>query len=231
MGNFLLNICFLRVQSWEGQSLEFDFLIWASGNPADYLKVTRKSDLPKLKIQHLLESYKTTYAASSIVDIDSISKASPFQLYWENFKLNYNLSNKVMLDTDFYAMGLTLSREAYLKGQFSYKDQVPALKKSTFLTLQYSSINQPQTSLKDIRNTLVQHYQGFGAQNIDILYTRIFEWFPRWSTEQTSLGYHWDMYEQQGQDNLWFIGGGLSFESLHNIIGYNNLLIDHMTNQ
>ena len=145
--------------------------------------------------------------------------------------MDYNLSNKVMLDTDFYALGLTLSREVYLKGQFCYKDQVRALKKSTFLTFQCSSINQPQASLKDIRDTLVHHYQGFGAQNIDILYTRMFEWFPRWSPEQTSLGYHWDMYEQQGQANLWFIGGGLSFESLHNIIGYNNLLIDHMTDQ
>ena len=224
------HIIFYRVQSWEGHSLEFDFLILASGNPADYQKFTRNSDLPKLKVQHLLESYQTTHASSSIVDIDTISKASPWQLYWESFNVDYNLSNKVMLDTDFYALGLTLSRDAYRKGQFCYKDQVPASQKSTFLTLQYSSINQPQASLKEIRDSLVQHYQGFGAQNIDVLYTRMFQWFPRWSLEQTSLGYHWDMYDHQGQANLWFIGGGLSFESLHNVIGYNNLLIDHMTN-
>ena len=219
-----------RVQSWEGQSLEYDFLIWASGNPKDYLKVTRNSDLPKLKIHNLLKSYRTTHTASSIVDFHNISKASPIQLYWKNFNVDYNLSNKVILDTDYYAQGLTMSMDTYRKGQFHYKDQVPASQKSTFTTFQYSSINEPKPTLKDTRDALVQHYQGFGAQNIDVLCTRIFQWFPRWIQEDMSLGYHWDMYDHQGQANLWFIGGGLSFESLHNVIGYNNLLIDHMTN-
>ena len=58
-----------QVQSWKSQSLEFDFLIWASGNPADFLKV---SHLPALKVQNLLKSLQTTHAASSIIDIASL---------------------------------------------------------------------------------------------------------------------------------------------------------------
>lgn len=135
-----------------------------------------------------------------------------------------------MIDTDFYALGLQVGRDDYLNGNFCYNDQIPATKKSTLLTFQYSSINQPEPSMKEIRNELVQHYvQGFGADQMDILYTRTFRWFPRWTSQQTSLGYHWEMYDHQGEANLWFIGGGLSFESLHNILGYNNLLLDHMS--
>ena len=216
-----------RVQSWKDQSLEFDFLIWATGNPADYLKVTKNSDLPALKVQHILEAYQTTHASSSIIDVTNQSKASPMQLYQQNFNVDYNLSHKVVIDFDFYALGLQLSYEDFLNGQFYYKDQIPATKKSTILTFQYSSISQPEPSLKEVRESLVQHYQRFGADQIDILYTRMFEWFPRWSSYHTSLGYHWDMYEHQGEANLWFIGGGLSFESLHNVIGYNNLLLEN----
>ena len=36
------------------------------------------------------------------------------------------------------------------------------------------------------------------------------------------------VYQCRGKHNLWFIGGGLSFESVHNVMAYNQLLIDRM---
>ena len=94
---------------------------------------------------------------------------------------------------------------------------------------QYGSVPDKQPSLKEVKEKLVRHYEGFGATDIEVLYTRTFDYFPRWTLENAAKGYHWDMLNFQGHHNLCFIGGGLSFESTHNVIGYNNLLLDHMT--
>ena len=83
--------------------------------------------------------------------------------------------------------------------------------------------------MKEIKEKLVNHYEGFGATEVEVLYTRTFDYFPRWTSEDTSKGIHWDMYDYQGHHNLCFIGGGMVFESLHNVMAYNNLLLDHMT--
>ena len=36
------------------------------------------------------------------------------------------------------------------------------------------------------------------------------------------------MYDLQGKNNIWFIGGGLTFESVNNVMGYNQLLLSKM---
>ena len=45
---------------------------------------------------------------------------------------------------------------------------------------------------------------------------------------EAAKGRHWDLYETQGIENLWIIGGGTSFESVTNVMGYNQLLIEKM---
>ena len=47
-------------------------------------------------------------------------------------------------------------------------------------------------------------------------------------TLEAAKGRHWDLYENQGIENLWIIGGGTSFESVKNVMGYNQLLIEKM---
>ena len=53
-------------------------------------------------------------------------------------------------------------------------------------------------------------------------------YFPHWNNYGASHGYHWDMYDAQGERNVWFIGGGVSFESLKSVMEYNRLLISKM---
>ena len=38
-------------------------------------------------------------------------------------------------------------------------------------------------------------------------------------------GYHWKMFEIQGRKNVWFTGGGLSWDSVKSCMEYNNLLL------
>ena len=79
-------------------------------------------------------------------------------------------------------------------------------------------------------DNLKTHYKDFNAKDIEIVKTRTYEYFPRWNMEETALGYHWDLYNLQGKNNMWFIGGSLSFESAHHVIGYNQLLLKKMRN-
>ena len=116
-----------------------------------------------------------------------------------------------------------------MDGNFEYPDSLPPSKKWTFAAYQYGSVPDPEPSLKEIKQKLVNHYEAFGATNINILYTRAFDYFPRWSIEETTKGIHWDMLDIQGKRNICYIGGGLSFDTTHNVIGYNNLLLDHMS--
>ena len=117
--------------------------------------------------------------------------------------------------------------DEYENGDFLYADNEAPSKKWTISSFQYGN-SSSKPSLDTLRTNLVKHYQDFDFQDIEVLYTRTFDYFPRWNVEETSLGYHWDLYDLQGKNNLWFIGGGLSFESVHNVMAYNQLLIDRM---
>ena len=94
--------------------------------------------------------------------------------------------------------------------------------------VQYGSVYEKKPSLIELRDNLKAHYKNFNGSDIEVLYTRTFDYFPRFNMTAASKGYHWDLYDMQGKLNLYFIGGGCSFESVHNVIGYNNLLLDHM---
>ena len=122
-----------------------------------------------------------------------------------------------------------MSQSDYVNGNFRYQDGQFGSEKWTFLVYQYGSVNEKKPSLKEVKDKLVKHYQGFQAKDIDVLYTRSFDFFPHWGLKEASQGYHWDLLDIQGQHNIAYIGGGCSFESTHNVIGYNKLLLDHMT--
>ena len=85
-------------------------------------------------------------------------------------------------------------------------------------------------SIYEVQSNLKSHYEGFNAKDIEIVKTRTYEYFPRWNMEETAKGYHWDLYDLQGKNNIWFIGGSLSFESAHHVVGYNQLLLKKMQN-
>ena len=49
----------------------------------------------------------------------------------------------------------------------------------------------------------------------------------RWSVEAVQ-GKHWDLYDFQGTDNVWIIGGGVIHENLNLIMEYNQMLVSNM---
>ena len=83
-------------------------------------------------------------------------------------------------------------------------------------------------------NSVLQFFQVFRVSKIVHPFLQVFtrsdhkRYFPRWNVEETGAGYYWDMYIVCTICNIWFIGGSLSFESAHHVIGYNQLLLAKM---
>ena len=123
-----------------------------------------------------------------------------------------------------------ISRTDYVNGQFKYADGKSPLESSwTTSVFQYGNTTKPYASLDQLNNEVIRHFRGFGASDIEILTTRTFDYFPRWSVSDAAKGYHWQMYNIQGYNNIWFVGGGVSYESVHHVMSYNRLLIEKMT--
>ena len=179
------------------------------------------------------------------------TSAGPFLTYFENQAPDPPevFSDKVVIAADTYAVSQvltpfnlrlyyeiievsflkTISQSDYSVEAFTYGDGKSPTD-STFTTsiLQYGNTTKPFPSLYQIHNELVSQMEKFGATDIEILHTRIFKYFPRWDSRDAAKQFHWDMYDIQGKNDIWFVGGGLSFESLTNLIGYNQLLLDMM---
>ena len=157
-----------------------------------------------------------------------MTKANTANTFFANLDVE-KFSNDVVVDLDLEAMAMNISRSDYVDGNFVYQDGQPPSEKWTFLTFQYGSVYEKKPSLKELKDKLVSHYEGFKATDIEVLYTKPFDYFPRWGLKEAGQGYHWDLLDIQGKHNIAYIGGGCSFESTHNVIGYNKLLLDHMT--
>ena len=53
-------------------------------------------------------------------------------------------------------------------------------------------------------------------------------YFRRWNVEAAAQGKHWDLYDFQGTDNVWIIGGGAIMENLNLIMEYNQMMVSNM---
>ena len=166
------------------------------------------------------------HVATSIVDMKDVSRAGLINVYVENRNVPV-YSNEVIVDVDVSAVMQSIPIDKYLQGDFVYADNEPPNKKLSIVVLQVGN-KTTVPSIYEVQSKLKSHYELFNAKDIEIVNTRTYQYFPRWNVKETGAGYHWDMYDLQGENNIWFIGGSLSFESAHHVIGYNQLLLAKM---
>ena len=77
----------------------------------------------------------------------------------------------------------------------------------------------------DLNKKLMKFYsEGFNATDIEILETISWSYFPRWIEQ----GRHWQVFEMQGKERMWYAGSSVSFESVNSVLDYNNLLLKQM---
>ena len=96
----------------------------------------------------------------------------------------------------------------------------------TVCVLQGGRKMQDKQTLND---NLINHYtKGFNATDVEILNTISWSYFPRWNPKEMEEGRHWQVFSMQGEQNMWYAGSSVSFESVRSVMEYNNLLIRNM---
>ena len=92
---------------------------------------------------------------------------------------------------------------------------------TTCLQLRRNKIDE-STSREIVR----KHYvDGFGATHLEFIHIKEWEYFYKWSPEELEKGNHWKVFNLQGKHGIWYAGASVSFESVKDVMEYNNLLI------
>lgn len=72
---------------------------------------------------------------------------------------------------------------------------------------------------------LEEDLRARGATDVQILQQFAWPFFPRLSRKGIRKGYIWDIMDLQGHQKTWWIGAGTSFDSVHDVVNYNNMLL------
>ena len=73
-------------------------------------------------------------------------------------------------------------------------DQENAVEKTAYVV----QAGAEHSNEEHLNAVLREHYtEGFNASNIEIINTISWEYFPKWSSEETGKGRHWDVFEMQ----------------------------------
>ena len=69
---------------------------------------------------------------------------------------------------------------------------------------------------------------GFNATRVEFLDTIAWSYLPRWTPARVEEGRHWDLFDMQGKDRIWYAGVSGSFDSTRSVVSYNNRLLGQM---
>eukprot|EP00483_Globobulimina_turgida_P000315 UN00315 len=105
------------------------------------------------------------------------------------------------------------------------------LKKDRGITYQYE-IREPlldkAADSKYFKERLVGDLENWGEKDVRIIFQKVFDYHPIWSIGEINAGYPWIVKEEmQGKNkNTFYIGSSVSFESVLNVVEYNNEIFD-----
>jgi len=194
--------------------LEFcDWLVW-SAPMEEFIRVVADYDEDKYD---MFRNSSSSVITSSLIKIVSDIRNGPVDAFLEN------LDNKVdhgVMASGFYEGLLTPGiRDPHVMNEWDASNNEAKLKTVLQMGRQYSNE-------LDLNNILRDHFMNhFNASSVEILQTKSFKYFPRWTPEDVNCGLHWDVFDRQGRKNTWLTGSSVSFESVLSVLEYNNLLI------
>lgn len=73
-----------------------------------------------------------------------------------------------------------------------------------------------------------QFHNGQCQYDVKVIDRKIWNYFPRFSTDKLAEGVLWKILENQGDMHTWFIGSSVIFESARSVIEYNQLMMRRM---
>jgi len=80
--------------------------------------------------------------------------------------------------------------------------------------------------LESAQKSLVADLTALGVENVETDVAKAWDYFPHWNQSYIAKKSPWRMLAIQGENRTWHLGNVASFESVSNVLHYNNLLLD-----
>jgi len=197
----------VQIKVWNSSISSFEeincgFLIWTAPMEA-FLKVADAS----LEERQLLQSLTPRYFTASLVNMKESIKTALFNVYLKNLNSESGYGGSLHANVN-YKRALDPTTTSPIE---------------SFSILQQSQNELPKEKLNEI---LKEFYEsGFKATSVEVLRTINWEYFYRWTPEEMAEGRIWEVFQMQGQRRTWYAGSSVGFESVLNVVSYNNLLL------
>jgi len=206
------------LKTWHNSKVmikQCNFLIWT----APMSELLRVLINPSRRQVQLLSTLKPTTFSKSLVNSHGAVRNGPTSLFMKNIlgKVNHG----VTIQTDFAGL-LIPGMATDPKVLREYNEE------KDLTTRMCSQLGREDTNEEHLNRQLRKHYEGFNVTELEILSTKSWSYFPRWSPEEMTEGRHWEVFDMQGRDRIWFAGSSVSFESIRGVMEYNKLLLRQM---
>lgn len=205
---------------WKGSYLKekvCNFLIWTA--PMSTLLRTL-SDASHQEYS-ILGSLKPTIFTANLVNMKNDVRNGPYTKHFGTFtaRVDHGVTSEVNL-RGMLIPNIQTDKEVQNKYDEENEDE-----KTAYVV----QLGEDYSNEKELNAALIEHYtKGFNASDIEILNTISWSYFPKWNPEEASKGRHWDVFEMQGLKKTWYAGSSVSFESVKDVLEYNNLLLRQM---
>lgn len=196
----------------------YDFLIWSPE-----IKTSLRywmNYVPQEK--KLFNAARPTYFTASIVNSkNEIRGQTPIDYWIDNMHEDY--PHSVWAQRDSYSSIRQYGGPKYQNGKLATGNDNRSAR-----TCVVYQMGRFEPTLFSVQNKLLSHSKKINGTNIEILKTKIWRYFPRYSPRDMTKGYLWRILEMQGKYSMWYIGSSVCFESVKSVIEYNELLVRNM---
>ena len=205
-------------------SEDCDFLVWTPPMP-ELIKVLSN---PTKEERKLFSTLSPHVFVSTIIKETRTVRNRPYVIYSESLANGNNNITDGEIITELDIDGVLNYCDKFDNGSLPSDcqksiedyDNERTTRITTCLELRRNKTNETTH-----RELVRKHYvDGFNTTTLEFLYTQEWEYFYKWAPEELEKGNHWRVFNIQGKHRLWYTGASVSFESVIDVMEYNNLL-------
>ena len=194
-----------------------DFLIWTAPMP---MLLNSLSNPTKEEID-LFSTLSPHYFVTTLMKEKGVIRNRPITYYQES--VDKKIDGAVVADASMED-ALNYCDNGCASQMNDYSKDVGRERHLTVFQLAREAMSEKQS------NQIVrEHYEKrFNATSLEILDTKIWEYFFKWTPEEVAKGSHWKLFNIQGTQRTWYAGSSVSMEIIKSVLEYNELLLRQM---
>ncbi|XP_021360067.1 uncharacterized protein LOC110454720 isoform X2 [Mizuhopecten yessoensis] len=201
----------------EAETMEvYDFLIVAR-DMSKVLGIVDTSWIERGIFSHLTPSFMT----SSLIDTN-FGRRAPMPRAYYMYNIKSRANHSVLYHEDSYSILHNIQGTNYSRGLIpgGYDGEM-------YQSIVVRQYGDSFPSEDDIKSGFLNHANLYGITHGLVLARKTWNYFSKFGPAEMAAGLLWDIFTLQGHKNTWYIGSSVCFDSLNNVIDYNNLILQH----